>query len=109
MPKLNTRKIYRQCFVPGCRNCDTVMVYRGNEPWAKVVMCRDCAKELYGELFPEAAEEKVQEGAKIASDTPPKGANNAPANAQKGANASPKTTQNGAKRTSATTKKASTK
>ncbi len=98
MSKLNTRKIYRQCFVPGCRNCDTVMVYRGNEPWAKVVMCRDCAKELYGELFPEAGEEKAQEDA-----------NNAPANVQKGAKASPKTAQNGTKKATATTKKASTK
>lgn len=85
------------------------MVYRGNEPWAKVVMCRDCAKELYSELFPEVAEEKVQEDAKPASDTPPKDAKPASANAQKGAKASPKSTQNGAKKATPATKKASTK
>ncbi len=109
MPKLNTRKIYRQCFVPGCRNCDTVMVYRGNEPWAKVVMCRDCAKELYSELFPEAAEEKEPKDAEIASDTPPKDAKIASVNVQKGAKVSSKATQNGTKKATSATKKAGAK
>lgn len=77
MPKLNTRKIYRQCFVPGCSNTNSYMVYRGSEPWAKVVMCETCAKELYETFVPASAVQiaekegknegiKEEESAKIA-------------------------------------------
>ena len=52
MAQLNTRRIVRQCFVPGCGNTDSYMVYRGIEPWAKVVICKKCADELNAILNP---------------------------------------------------------
>ena len=61
MLTLRTKKITRQCFVPGCRNLNTVMVFRGRDPWAKVVICPDCAKELYKNLFPTEETESVSE------------------------------------------------
>lgn len=60
MRQINTRAIKRQCFVPGCRNLQTYMVYRTVEPWAKVVICEDCARELYKSLIPDEVQ-KVEE------------------------------------------------
>lgn len=64
MLTLRTKKITRQCFVPGCRNINTVMVFRGRDPWAKVVICPDCAKELYKNLFPAEEPENTPEAEK---------------------------------------------
>ena len=60
MRQINTRAIKRQCFVPGCRNLQTFMVYRTVEPWAKVVICEECARELYETFVPNIDEKEEQ-------------------------------------------------
>lgn len=69
MRKIGTKPIKRQCFVPGCRNMQTFMVFRTVEPWAKVVICEECARELYETITPKEVEEtpKVEE---IAEELP---------------------------------------
>ena len=53
MKNIKAKKITRQCMVPGCGCRDSLMVYRTNEPWATVVICERCAKELYQVITPE--------------------------------------------------------
>lgn len=60
MKNIKAKKITRQCMVPGCGCRDSFMVYRTNEPWATVVICECCAKELYQAITPEEAQ-KVAE------------------------------------------------
>lgn len=60
MRKISTKLIKRQCFVPGCRNMQTFMVFRTVEPWAKVVICEECARELYETFVPNIEEKEEQ-------------------------------------------------
>lgn len=92
MAKLNTRKIRRQCFVPGCGNSDTYMVYRGSEPWAKVVICETCAKELYETFVPAKAVKIAEKEGKNEGISEAKDATIAEKDAEKPATAS-KTTR----------------
>lgn len=56
---MNTKKLRRQCMVPGCRCLDTYLIHKGREPWAKVIICKDCLKGAYDALFPEEKDVKI--------------------------------------------------
>lgn len=58
MKPIKTRRIRRQCLVPGCKNTDSYMVHRTNEPWPTVIMCKECAEDLYKALCTEADTKK---------------------------------------------------
>lgn len=73
---MNTRKIRRQCMVPGCRNYETYMIHKTRDPWPTVIMCKECVKDAYFSLNegvkiseakePQAkAEEKKTEAEKV--------------------------------------------
>lgn len=95
MAQLNTRRIVRQCFVPGCGNTDSYMVYRGIEPWAKVVICKKCADELNAILnpfVPSTVEIVAEKEGKNEEKTGEKDGKVAPVDAEKPAT-TPKTTR----------------
>lgn len=50
---MNTKKIRRQCMVPGCRNYDTYMIHKTRDPWPTVIMCKECVVDAYFSLLPE--------------------------------------------------------
>lgn len=56
MRELTLRPIRRQCFVPGCRNIHCYVVTRSREMPVGLILCADCAKDLYRVMFPEEAE-----------------------------------------------------
>lgn len=46
MKEMRLKKIRRQCFVPGCRNTDSMIVTRSREGRVGVILCQTCMKEL---------------------------------------------------------------
>lgn len=54
MPRpIEIQKIDRMCFVPGCERVASFIVTRNPEYRPTVIMCRECAKELFGVMYPE--------------------------------------------------------
>ena len=54
MPRpIEIRKIERMCFVPGCDRVASYIVTRHPEYRPAVIICRECAKELFGVMYPE--------------------------------------------------------
>lgn len=65
---MKTRKIRRQCMVPGCRNHDSLMIHRTREPWPNVIICEECIKDAFYALCPEQIDEAAQEDAEVAEE-----------------------------------------
>lgn len=54
MPRpIEIQKIDRMCFVPGCERVASFIVSRNPEYRPTVIICRECAKELFGVMYPE--------------------------------------------------------
>ncbi len=54
MPRpIEIQKIDRMCFVPGCERIASFIVSRNPEYRPTVIICRECAKELFGVMYPE--------------------------------------------------------
>ena len=74
MPRpIEIQKIDRMCFVPGCERVASFIVSRNPEYRPTVIIFRECAKELFGVMYPEeykkafapvAEPEKADEGKK---------------------------------------------
>lgn len=62
MKEMRLKKIRRQCFVPGCRNTDSVIVTRSREGRVGVVMCRECISDLLFLAFPDEASDEKDSG-----------------------------------------------
>lgn len=60
---MKTRKIGRQCMVPGCRNHNSYMIHRTREPWPSVIICEKCIEDAFYVLCPEQIQEAEQEDA----------------------------------------------
>lgn len=99
MAQLNTKRIVRQCMVPGCRNTNSFLVYKTREPWATVTICPECTKEAYFAMHPEQVKRinEAQKDAEIAQNEEPKDATPE----QKPKNTAPKKTSTAPKKASA--------
>ena len=54
MPRpIEIQKIDRMCFVPGCERVASFIVSRNPEYRPTVIIGRECAKELFGVMYPE--------------------------------------------------------